>query len=111
MVAILVSGALLLVLLLLSRQLERDRDRVLRCLLAQDGRSMRGLDFVTAGASNRGMVYVVLSDLEEEGLIRSRTVLRYDDIHGEYGAQVREYELTDAGRAVAHDLRLGRQSA
>jgi hypothetical protein len=105
MIATIVSGALLLVLLAVSQHLEHVRGRILLWLLIQDGRPTHVLDLVVAGASGRGIVCIVLSALEAEGLIRSIK------IHCDAAGRIvdRVYELTGTGRAVAYDLRRERK--
>jgi DNA-binding MarR family transcriptional regulator len=66
--------------------------RILEALANAD-RELYGLDLVAAGAAKRRWLYVVLSRMEERGLIEGR-----EDLVGT--SPRRLYRITDAGRAV-----------
>lgn len=72
----------------------RDEERVLRALAARDGDWTYGLDLVRGGAASRSTVYLVLSRLEERGLVESRMTVA-SPIRGL--PTRREYRILDAG--------------
>lgn len=70
------------------------RLRVLR-LLAANG-EMYGLDLVKQGRLTRGLIYVLLDRMEEEGLIVSRPS---PGLSAGYGVR-RRYHITEQGKAL-----------
>lgn len=94
--AVIVSVVILLACVSGEMLLNQDRKCVLWYMRLQDGYAINGRDLVFAGVARRGLVYVVLARLEDEGLVRRRGAM-----------PPFSYELTGRGRVVARDIDRG----
>lgn len=99
--------ALLLLLLLFTHHLANKREEVLMYML-KHRYPLYGLDFKYARIAGHASVYIVLSALEDEGLVWSRVELPlFDETHpfaAGAGGPKRVYELTLTGATVASKL-------
>jgi DNA-binding PadR family transcriptional regulator len=96
---VVIIAIILGLLILLASSLTHTRKRVLGYMLITR-RPLYGLDFIYARIAGRGLIYIILGELEQEGLLRSWWVPRVLD----QGSQRRMYELTELGVAVARAM-------
>jgi len=92
--------SIFVLLSLLVYNLARGRDRVLNYML-HHRYPLYGLDFVYARIAARGIIYIILSELEDAGLVKSWNEPR---LNSDRHYPRRMYRLTELGVATAEAL-------